>query len=138
LPLSCGAEATGAAHRSTKADRLRLNPIYEGKDSRMRAQLFNCVEVALELLLGQQLMHLRMTRATESNHRAHSFARKFALIPLIMVAGPGDEMMPRERFLAIAKSAFSFHHLISLTTIASSTGCPSRGRSALNNLRGAS
>lgn len=51
----------------------------------MRAQLFQGVELALKLLLGQKLVDLRVTGPAEADDGVNGRAGEVALVPLVVM-----------------------------------------------------
>lgn len=50
-----------------------------------------------------------MARATNTHYPLHDRAFKFPFVPLVVVAGPGNQMMPRQPLFPVADRAFPVH-----------------------------
>ena len=61
----------------------------------MRTEFFHGVKIALELFFRKQLVNLRVTRATQANDRFNSRPIELPLVPFVVMARTGDEMMSR-------------------------------------------
>ena len=76
---------------------------------RVRVELRDAVPVALQFLLGEQQVDLRVAGTADPDRRSHDRPLKVALVLLIVVASARDEVMPGERLLTTADRTDSFH-----------------------------
>lgn len=77
----------------------------------MRLERRNRVQLALQLLLGEQLMDLRMAWTTDADDLPDDHAFELALVAFVVVARPRDQVMTRQRLLATADRALPLHTL---------------------------
>jgi len=75
----------------------------------MGAQFLDGVEFALQFLLGEDGVDLRMTGTADAHDLFDRFAVKIAFVALVVMACPGDQMVPGEAFLPVADRASSVH-----------------------------
>jgi hypothetical protein len=75
----------------------------------MCAKFLNGIEVAFKFLPGKQMVHLRVARATQPNYIAHCRAIEFPLVPLVMMACAGNQVMACQRFFTVADRTTPVH-----------------------------
>lgn len=76
----------------------------------MRFERRDRVELALQLLLREQLMDLRMARTTNADYLPHNLALELALVALVVVARARDQVMAGQCLLATADRALPLHN----------------------------
>ena len=60
------------------------------------------IPIALELLIGEDCMDLRVAWTADPDGLLHGFPVEFALIAFVCVSRPGNEVMSRQRFFPTA------------------------------------
>ena len=78
----------------------------------MFAQALDGVIVALEFLLGEHRMNLRMAGPADTYGLLHPRTIELPLVALIVMTRARDEVMPGERFLSSADGAETLHQLM--------------------------
>ena len=100
-----------ALHGSFKAARSRGDPLRKFCHAWMSFEPRDCVVLALELLLREQCVYLRMTRTANADHLSNDDALELSFVALVVVPRARDQVMARERFLATADRAVPLHCL---------------------------
>ncbi len=101
------ADVRGTLHGGFEPAGLDSDPFCESRDPGMRLQLFDRVVFALQLLLAEEGVDLRMARAANTDDLPNERSGEVALVLLVAVSGARNEMMTGERFLPTADRAVS-------------------------------
>lgn len=96
---------TCSSMATTEANRLCSDPPAELRDLRMRPKPIDRVEFALQFFFRQELVNLGVTRPADPHHLSDRCPIEVALVPLIVVAGPWNQMMACQCFFAVTNRA---------------------------------
>jgi hypothetical protein len=92
-------------HGGFEAAGLGADPIGKLRNTTVRFQLRDRVVFAFHFFFGQKLVNLRVAGPAEPDYLPNDCSIELALVPLIMVTGPRNEVMPRESFFAATSRA---------------------------------